>query len=105
MRIIAIIFLPILTGCVYERGMTTTSYHSYVEEQLDTTLAPLMCPTVGKAMNIVQNDDIDPSCGYFSIVAPRVRSEVEVHGRRYTVMEIGPPGNERYWLERGHIYQ
>lgn len=105
MRIIVIGFLPLLAGCVHEGGVTITTHPSYVERQLNTTLTPLMCPTVGMAMDIVQNSEVHPSCGYFSILAPRVRSEVEVHGRRYTVMEIGPPGNERYWLERGRIYQ
>jgi hypothetical protein len=71
---------------------------SYVEQQLDTSVAHLMCPTVWMAQDAYLNGIFDPSCDYYDILAPRIKSYFKAGGRTYTIMQIGPPGNQRYWL-------
>jgi len=105
MRLTVLLLLALfMSGCTVNITSFTEVNHrpSRVERQLDTKWAPLMCPTVWMALDILYNGEIHPSCRYYSVLAPRVRGYV-YHYRWYTLMEIGPPGNERYWYEPGRI--
>ncbi|MFN3692786.1 MAG: hypothetical protein ACK4SL_01635 [Candidatus Paceibacteria bacterium] len=72
---------------------------SYVERQLRPGSDRLMCTSVDLAIESAQVGEKLQGCGWYMILAPRVRSYMKLHGKTYTILEIGPPWNERYWLE------
>ncbi|MFM2424122.1 MAG: hypothetical protein RLZZ70_513 [Candidatus Parcubacteria bacterium] len=94
-----------MTGCINEITINNYSETRYtpsrVEQQLDTSQAPIMCPTTDLAIKAVEHGWYDPSCQPYSIFVPQVRSYIEIYGRWYTIFEIGPPNQKRFWLEPG----
>lgn len=96
-RLLQIAILGVFTSVSSVEAEITVS-PSYVEQQLDTSVAHLMCPTVWMAQDAYINRIVHQDCDFYDILAPRIKSYFRHDDVFYTIMKIGPPGNERYWL-------
>ncbi len=100
-RTLIFVLMLALTACV----KVTETKPSYVERQLDMSVSYRMCPTVGMAFDVAVNGIVDPSCKDYTLLAPRVRGYDTQLGIRFTIIEIGPPGNEVYVYYPRYIWQ
>ena len=94
------LFLALLPGMASAEIKVSPSY---VERQLGPGTDRVMCTSVGLAMDAMQLQRKLPGCGDFKIHAPCVRGYEKVNGVTYSIIAIGPPGNQRFWYERGRI--
>ena len=112
MRVLLVLFLLALTGCVPlepgtyvspDRKTMISITPSRVEQRVTRDgYVKLVCPTVAMVYDIVDNNIVSPYCKPEVIRAPQVRSYYDSYqDGRVTIMETGFPA--RYWAEPGTI--
>ncbi len=97
---IVALFLALLPGMASAEIKVSPSY---VERQLDMTRAPLMCTTTDLALDSLLEQRKLHGCEFYTILTPCVRGYEQIGRVWFSVMAIGPPGNQRFWYVRGKI--